>query len=222
MTTITPSEGTFLLGSTYISGVDLGDDETRAAQVEFSVGGVGLTKFCVAAAFAALAEEGSIGLEFVEEKKLKFLTTRHVVATVCDETGFPAGSLEREFFQSIGGRSTGVGTSSGVELVVERWFGKDVRKPYDVLMEVPRKRLVDLGLLEETEPEVERGRISSSLLGKTKAVREPNRELIAAKVGEMQAVARAWQGFKESHAEVSSKIFEDIGLAIKVRTQKDR
>jgi|ERR1019366_1350337 hypothetical protein len=220
MTAITPSEAAYLLGSTYISDVDLGNDETKATQVEFSVGGVGWTKFCVAVAFAGLAQEGSIGLKYVEEKKLKFFTSRHVVATLSGETSFPLGSLEREFYQSIGGKSAAVGASSSVVIVVEHWFGKDVLKPYDVLMAVPSSRLVELGLLHETDAEETRGKISSKLLGKSKTVRAPNLELIAARVGEMQGAAHAWQRFKETHAEVSTKIFEDISLAIKVRTKK--
>jgi hypothetical protein len=220
MTAITPSEAAYLLGSNYISEIDLGNDETRATRVEFSVGGEGWTKFCIALAFSALAQEGSISLNYVEEKKLKFLTSRHVVATVSGETGFPVGSLEREFHQSIGGRSKGAGASSGVERVIEHWFGKDVLKPYGVLMAVPSKRLVDLGLLDESEPANSRGKIASGLLGKTKSVRTANHDLIAARVGEMQAAAHAWQGFKASHSEVATKIFHDITIASKVRTTK--
>src|SRR5580693_2567413 len=118
MTAITPSEAAYLLGSTYTSDLDLGNDETKSTRVEFCVGAVGWTKFCVALAFSGLAQEGSIGLEYLEVKKLKFLTSRHVVATLSGETSFPTGSLERELYQSIGGKSSDLGASSSVERVV--------------------------------------------------------------------------------------------------------
>lgn len=215
MPALTPSEVAYLLGSTHIDQIDLGDDETKATRVEFAVG---WTKICVAVAFSGLAQEGSVNLKYVEEKKLKFFNSRHVVATQTGETGFPTGSLERELYQSIGGKSNG-SASDSVERVVEHWFGKDVSKPYDVVMTVPRMRLVGLGLLDENEAPGNRGKISSRLLGKTTTVKVPNHELIAAKVGEIQEAAHAWQDFKKSHPEVSSKIFEDISLAIKVRTK---
>jgi hypothetical protein len=220
MTALTPSEVAYLLGSTYISKTDLGNDETKATQVEFAVGAVGWTKFCVAVAFAGLAQEGSVDLQYVEEKKAKLFTSRHVVATQTGETSFPARSLEFELYRSIGGKSSNGNGSDSVVRVVEHWFGKDVSKPYDVLMAVPRSRLVELGLLDENEAPNDRGKIASSLLGKPKTVREPNHELIAAKVGEMQEAAHGWQEFKKAHSEVSANIFEDISLAIKVRTRK--
>lgn len=220
---LTPSEVAFLLGSTYVNDIDLGNDETKATQLEFAVGVVGWTNACVAVAFAALANEHSISLAYVEEKKLKFISSRHVVATQTGATGYPEASLERELYQAIGRKSHAGSGSDSVERVVEHWFGKSVRKPYDALLAVPIKRLFELGLLKESEttPDASRGKFSSLLTGKAKVAKEPDLERITAHLNDMQDGARLWQQFKQDNAEVVLNINHDISMAIKVMTQKD-
>ena len=224
MTTVmTPSEAAFLLGSTYVSDINLGNDDTEATRLEFAVGVAGWTNACVAVAFAALANEQSIKLAYVEEKKLKFFSSRHVIATQMGATRYPDASLEGELYRAIGGKSRAGSGSDSVERVVEHWFGKDVRNPYDTVMAVPSKRLLELGLLKEIEttPDSGRGKVSTILAGKVKTAKEPDLERITAQISDMQDCAHMWQQFKSNNAEVASKIFPDISMAIKVRTKTD-
>jgi hypothetical protein len=70
-----------MLDSTYISQIGLGNDETKATPGRVRRRRGRLGQVLCRRRIRGSGQEGSVNLNYVEEKRLKFFTSRHVVAT---------------------------------------------------------------------------------------------------------------------------------------------
>jgi hypothetical protein len=217
---LTPAEMTFLIGSKFLPNAEITDSRIAAAARSIKGDGkpLGLAVRTIAGALLGLREEGAITMEYVETKKLRMFTSRHVVITTSGTTMCRPPSIEAALASAAGSAPI---TATHL---VDRWFGPKVDHPPIKAYMPVLQSLITSGLIVSRSHDVDRNAAATILTGhKTKTVQdlEPNREAIAGVLDHIAEWATRWTSFVTGDTQTASRLMSEARDVLNLKIKPD-
>jgi len=206
--TFAPSELVLLLGDRFAGAGSFTQGKEELLTGAATVAQNELAREVLTVALLAMEHAGEIRIAVEKRKALLGLTTRQ--ALVAEATGsraaWPAGSLEGELREAIGG------SASEVYDVVHRWLGNDMASPERHVLDRVKRGLVGRGLVHREEK-----RTLKVFVSHTDTLPDATRSLLAAEspdalLGLLRAPGRT---------EVVELIRKQVTKALNHRTEDD-
>lgn len=164
----------------------------------------------------SMREQGIIGLETFQARKMLVMSTTRVRVTRLRLDQSRCFGLEEEILKTL--ESSG---EDHIHSLIRRWYGKDSKSPHLDVLQVVVREAVALGYIDRTETDKGRGAITGFFLGKTEVKFEPHCEKISTLEDAFDGFAARWAEFRSFETDLYGALMDQCKGAIASRMESD-
>jgi hypothetical protein len=211
---LTPSEQVYLNGEKFASkgGVF---NKTRLMHIDLQVDTKQLAQAVIAAAFAALEQQGTLRLEFHQKKRILGLGTSNVFCAdvVGPMAAWPAGTLEAALPGLAQRMAATEASQNEVHAIIYALLGEDSAAPFEIVFLLIKRGLAGRGLLDS--------RVETHLkIFKNTVYTMPENTRLLALSQPLQPVQQLMGWYAQNRPEVWKALNDQIKRGIEARQEK--